>query len=89
MYATSDEVVTILQDGREIRTETALVSVGRVACTGDLNLERIGVTLNPNGYIPIDEYCRTSVGHIYAVGDVSKLADDIDLSLVHVTEAEG
>jgi dihydrolipoamide dehydrogenase len=47
-------------------------------------LERSGVALAERGAIGIDEYMRTSVPHIYAIGDVTA-----KLMLAHVAEAMG
>ncbi len=89
MKVVDDRVVTVLQDGTEIETGHALVSVGRVPYTTDLNLDKAGVVIDDMGYIPINDHCQTNVEHIYAVGDVGLRESDLDLSLVHVAEAEG
>ena len=89
MAVQGDEVVTTLEDGQEFRTDMALVSVGRTPTTGSLGLTGIGVKLNAQGYIIIDEQCHTNIDHIYAAGDVGQREDSLDLSLVHVAEAEG
>ena len=83
------EVVTTLTDGTEFRTAAALVSVGRVPATSGLGLEDIGIVTTPQGYIAINDYCQTNLEHIYAVGDVGQRPSALDLSLVHVAEAEG
>jgi dihydrolipoamide dehydrogenase len=46
-----------------------LVSVGRGPVTQDLGLEEIGVQFDPRKGIAADEHRRTTVSHIYAVGD--------------------
>ena len=84
-----EEVSTKLQNGRELKSARVLIAVGREACADQLGLENTGVELDAEGYITMDEYCRTSVPHIYAAGDVSKMPTHLDLSLVHVAEAEG
>ncbi len=63
--------------------DNAMVSIGRVANTESLGLERIGVQLKPNGFV-LDDDTRTTVPHIYAVGDLTA-----DVSLVNVGELEG
>ncbi|MGY4689667.1 dihydrolipoyl dehydrogenase [Salibacterium sp. K-3] len=47
-----------------------LVSVGRKPNTDELGLEQIGVTINDNGLIEVDEQCRTTNEQIYAIGDI-------------------
>ncbi|WP_421995430.1 glutathione-disulfide reductase [Roseococcus sp.] len=43
---------------------------GREANTRGLGLEKAGVTVKPNGAIPVDDDHATNVPHIYALGDV-------------------
>lgn len=60
-------------DGREVSDvfDTVLFAVGRKALVDDLKLENSGVAIKPNAdKIDVDEYERTNVPHIYAVGDV-------------------
>src|SRR5712692_412759 len=57
-------------DGAEtVDTDLMLVSVGRGPLVQDLGLEEIGVQLDPRKGIAADEHRRTTVPHIYAVGD--------------------
>ncbi len=56
----------------EMRADVILVSVGRKPYTRDLGLENVGISLTPQGTIPIDDQFRTSVSNIYAIGDVIK-----------------
>ena len=46
-----------------------LLAVGRRPNTDDLGLEAAGVETDPHGYIVVDEGVRTSVPHIFALGD--------------------
>ncbi|MFW7377605.1 MAG: dihydrolipoyl dehydrogenase family protein [Oligoflexus sp.] len=47
-----------------------LIAVGRKANTGGFNWENLGIELNPNGTIKVDEYLRTHQKNIYACGDL-------------------
>ena len=47
----------------------ALIAVGRRPNTDDLGLEAAGVDLDGSGYIVVDDTLRTSVPHIWALGD--------------------
>ena len=47
----------------------ALLAVGRVPNTGDLGLDRAGVTTDARGYITVDDELRTNVEGIWAMGD--------------------
>jgi dihydrolipoamide dehydrogenase len=60
-------------DGRRevIRVEKALLSIGRVPNIEDLGLDAAGVSMSKRGVHIGDIDTRTSVPHIYAVGDVS------------------
>lgn len=48
-----------------------LVAVGRVPNTDGLALERAGIRTDERGYIEVDDYCRTSVDAVWALGDVN------------------
>ncbi len=81
-------VKTTLSSG-EIETETVLLAIGRMPCSGTMNIEASGVELDQRGYIPTGLDTRSSVAHIYAVGDIGNRNIPSDLALVHVAEAEG
>lgn len=81
-------VETTLSTGK-IETEVVLLAIGRIACSDHLGLEAAGVELDERGYIPTDPQMRTSVPHIFAVGDIGVRSVPCDLALVHVAEAEG
>jgi dihydrolipoamide dehydrogenase len=64
--------VTIETDGTAV-TETfdrVLVAVGRRPVTAGLGLDTLGVALDPEGHIRVDERFETSVPGIHAIGDV-------------------
>jgi dihydrolipoamide dehydrogenase len=50
--------------------DVVLVSIGRRPMTSDLGLEKVGITPDLKGFIPIDSSFRTSVPSIYAIGDI-------------------
>ena len=60
-------------NGKEESTtfETVLVAVGRRPVTDGLNLAAAGLTTDAKGFLPVDAQCRTSVPHIFAIGDVT------------------
>ncbi len=51
--------------------DTLIWAIGRTPATLDLNLEAAGVTFEPSGIIPTDEFQNTNVPGIYAVGDIT------------------
>jgi dihydrolipoamide dehydrogenase len=67
---TEDGVEVVCDDGRVVRGSHALLAIGSIPLTEGIGLEEAGVATD-GGYIPVDEYQRTSAGHIYAAGDVT------------------
>jgi dihydrolipoamide dehydrogenase len=56
-------------DGETVECDLMLVAVGRGPTVENLGLEEIGVDFDKRKGIAADEHRRTTVGHIYAVGD--------------------
>ena len=65
-----DQVLVHCDDGRIATGSHVILAVGSVPNSESLGLDTVGIETD-GGYIPIDHYCRTSVPHIYAAGDVS------------------
>lgn len=62
----------IAEDGREFGAYDAVVfAVGRAPNTESLNLEAAGVDADGDGFVPTDEWQKTNVDHIFALGDVT------------------
>jgi glutathione reductase (NADPH) len=70
-------------DGASGDFDAVLYATGRRPYTGSLGLDRAGVATGPLGKILVDEYSRSSVEHIFAVGDVT---DRIALTPVALME---
>ena len=60
-----------LAGGKRIAVDRVMFATGRRPNVGGIGLDRVGVRLADNGGIAIDAHSRTSVPHIYAVGDVT------------------
>ena len=60
-----------LGDGSRIEADKVMFATGRKPNVKGLGLENVGVKLAANGGIAVDEFSRTSVSNIYAVGDVT------------------
>jgi NAD(P) transhydrogenase len=60
-----------LASGKDITSETVLYAVGRQGATEHLRLERTGLEIDKRGRVAVDGDYRTSVPHIFAVGDVT------------------
>ena len=73
-----------LTDGSTCEADQILYATGRRPNSANLGLEDVGVELTANGAIAVDEYSRTSVPSIHAVGDVT---DRIALTPVALHEA--
>jgi glutathione reductase (NADPH) len=73
-----------LNNGSTIEAEQILYATGRLPNTGSLGLERAGVKTKENGAVAVDEYSRTSVDSIYAIGDCTNR-----MMLTPVAIAEG
>ncbi len=63
-------VKVFCDDGRVAEGSHALLAIGSVPNSENLGLDSAGVD-HENGYVKIDHNCRSSVAHIYAVGDLS------------------
>jgi glutathione reductase (NADPH) len=66
-----DEYLTRLSDGAAIATDKVMFAIGRRPNCMGLGLEKLGIRCHEHGGIEVDEYSRTSVPNIYAVGDVT------------------
>ncbi len=55
----------------EIEFGSLIVAVGRAAHSSGFGLEELGVRINPNRTIEVNEYLQSSIPTIYACGDVA------------------
>ncbi|WAC53850.1 dihydrolipoyl dehydrogenase [Gordonia sp. SL306] len=83
-----DSVTVSYRDAKdndgEITVDKVLMSVGFAPRVEGFGLENTGVELTDRGAIAIDDFMRTNVDNIYAIGDVTA-----KLMLAHVAEAQG
>lgn len=64
------------ESGEELGGFDAVIfAIGRAPATGDLGLEKAGVSVDERGYIPVDKYQQTNVPGIFAIGDVTGQAE--------------
>lgn len=84
---TEDKVHVRISKGEERETLAAdkvLQAIGFQPRVTGYGLERTGVRLTERGAIDVDPYCRTSVPHLFAIGDVTAKS-----MLAHVAESMG
>jgi len=83
---TADEGVMTasLSNGREVKADCVLVSIGRSLNTENLRLEDAGLAAGKRGEIPVNEKMETNIPGIYAVGDVTGR-----MMLAHVASHQG
>ena len=79
-----DSYSVALSNGQTITTGLILGATGRRPNVTDLGLENTGVSLTPQRAIAVDQYYRTSIPSIFALGDV---IDRIQLTPVALAEA--
>jgi len=61
-----------LSNGSSIGSDQVMFAIGRHPNVANLGLEKAGVAINPsNGGGAVDSFSRSSVPHIYAIGDVT------------------
>ena len=75
----------LVKDGatQVLEADTLLVAVGRAPVSDQIGLDELGV-VRDRGYIEVDEWMRTAVPNIYAIGDVVNTP-----WLAHVASSEG
>jgi dihydrolipoamide dehydrogenase len=96
MTSTKATGVETTDDGVRVTVETSkgeqetleadllLVAVGRGPVTEGSGLDAVGIELDDRGFVTVDEYCRTNVAGVWALGDVIPT-----LGLAHASFAEG
>jgi dihydrolipoamide dehydrogenase len=77
-------------DGKaqKLSADILLVATGRGPVTSDLGVEALGMQME-RGYIKVDQFYRTSIPHISAVGDVITMGQGMHPQLAHVSSMEG
>lgn len=78
-----DEVVATLSNGKEVKAEKALLSIGRKPYLDNSGIEDIGIQLE-RGKVIVNENLETNVKGIYAIGDIINTP-----FLAHVASKEG
>ncbi len=71
MAGDEKKITVTLKDGKEITGNKLLVATGRRPNNDTINPEAAGIKTDEKGFIVVDDYCRTGVDGVFAVGDVN------------------
>ena len=72
-HRSADGVTLLLESGRTVAADLVLVAVGRRPNVEALDLAAAGIETDRRGFIPVDDFARTSAHGIYAIGDINGL----------------
>ena len=78
-------LVSRFSGDHEVESDVVMFAIGREPYVEGLGLEAAGVTLTDKGAVAVDDYSRTNIENIWAVGDVT---DRINLTPVAIREGE-
>ena len=81
---TDGEKLIVFEDGGEMRADCVMYATGRTPVTSNMGLMEAGVKLGLDGEIMVDDFSRSSLENVYAVGDVT---DRVNLTPVAIHEA--
>ena len=73
-----------LSNGEALDVDQVMLALGRLPSTDGLGLDAAGVRTDERGYVEVDEYSRTNVPSVWALGDVT---DRVQLTPVAIHEA--
>jgi glutathione reductase (NADPH) len=80
-----NEFAVCLLDGHTMTTDLVLYATRRLANSADLGLEALGVALDEQGAIIVNNQYQTNLPSVYALGDVT---DRVNLTPVAIAEAK-
>lgn len=83
LVKTEDGIKVCTDHGEELLADVVLFATGRAPNTKRLNLAAVGIELDKNGAVKVDEYSRTNIPSIWAIGDVT---DRMNLTPVALME---
>jgi len=78
-------LISHVSEDNPLESEVVMFATGRTPHVQTLGLEKAGVKLNDKGAIAVDDYSRTNVPHIWAVGDIT---DRMPLTPVAIREGQ-
>ncbi|KAL4272332.1 hypothetical protein GQ457_13G016740 [Hibiscus cannabinus] len=85
LIKTDNGIKVITDHGEELLAGVVLFATGRLPNSKRLNLEAVGVELDKTGAVKVDEYSRTNIPSIWAVGDVTNRMNLTPVALMEGT----
>ncbi|XP_030515542.2 glutathione reductase, chloroplastic [Rhodamnia argentea] len=85
LIKTEDGIKVVTDHGEELHADLVLFATGRIPNTKRLNLTSVGVETDTVGAVKVDEYSRTNVPSIWAVGDVTNRINLTPVALMEGT----
>ncbi|XP_022722735.1 glutathione reductase, chloroplastic-like [Durio zibethinus] len=85
LIKTDNGIKVITDHGDELIADVVLFATGRAPNSKRLNLEAVGVELDKTGAVKVDEYSRTNIPSIWAVGDVTNRMNLTPVALMEGT----
>lgn len=69
LQKSANGVVVNINGAKEVKGSHVLMAIGRKPNSDKLKLENTSIIINEKGFIEVDDYCRTNVEGIFALGD--------------------
>ncbi|KHG02152.1 Glutathione reductase, chloroplastic [Gossypium arboreum] len=85
LIKTDNGIKVTTDHGEELIADVVLFATGRLPNSKRLNLEAVGVELDNTGAVKVDEYSRTSIPSVWAVGDVTNRMNLTPVALMEGT----
>ncbi|GMH31223.1 hypothetical protein Nepgr_033066 [Nepenthes gracilis] len=85
LVKTEGGIKVFTDQGEELVADVVLFATGRVPNSKRLNLEAVGVQTDETGAIKVDEYSRTNIPSIWAIGDVTNRMNLTPVALMEGT----
>ncbi len=74
----------LVSGGTILTVDQVMLAIGRIPNTENMGLEGVGIELGKTGAIVVDQYSRTNIDNIWAIGDVT---NRVQLTPVAIHEA--
>ncbi|CAH9129835.1 unnamed protein product [Cuscuta epithymum] len=85
LVKTEDGIRVRTDHGEHLLADAVLFATGRVPNSRRLNLEAVGVELDKTGAVKVDEFSRTNIPSIWAIGDVTNRLNLTPVALMEGT----